>query len=74
MQAKAAKVLPKGTAFICSGGVADGKQLIAALALGACGVNVGTRLCVTQEANWPISFKVNEKNKEKRELNFFLFF
>lgn len=29
------------TPFVCSGGVADGKQLTAALALGAAGVNLG---------------------------------
>jgi len=43
--------------FVCSGGVGDGRQLAAALALGADGVNCGTRLCATQECNWPSSFK-----------------
>lgn len=55
LQAKGAKVLTKP--FILSGGVADGKQLAAALALGASGVNIGTRLCCTVECNWPMSFK-----------------
>lgn len=35
----------------------DGKQLAAALALGAEGVNLGTRFCATKECNWPESFK-----------------
>jgi nitronate monooxygenase len=55
LQAKGAKVLK--TPFVCSGGVGDGKQLAAALALGAEGVNMGTRFCATQECNWPQSFK-----------------
>jgi len=36
--------------IIASGGIADGYGLAAALALGAEGVNMGTRFCVTQEA------------------------
>jgi len=36
--------------FIASGGVADGRSLVAALALGAEGVNMGTRFLATQEA------------------------
>ena len=55
LQAKGAKVLR--TPFICSGGVGDGKQIAAALALGADGVNCGTRFCATREGNWPDSFK-----------------
>lgn len=35
---------------IASGGIADGAGLAAALALGAAGVNMGTRFCATQEA------------------------
>ena len=35
---------------IASGGIADGHGLAAALALGAEGVNMGTRFCATQEA------------------------
>ena len=34
---------------IAAGGIADGRQLAAALALGACGVQVGTCLLVSQE-------------------------
>ena len=36
--------------FIASGGMADGRSLVAALALGADGINVGTRFVATQEA------------------------
>lgn len=35
---------------IASGGIADGRGLAAALALGAEGINMGTRFCATQEA------------------------
>ena len=35
---------------IASGGMADGRSLVAALALGAEGVNMGTRFCATVEA------------------------
>lgn len=55
LQAKGAKVLTRP--YVCSGGVGDGKQIVAALALGADGVNCGTRFCATQECNWPDSFK-----------------
>jgi nitronate monooxygenase len=56
LQARGAKVL--NTPFVCSGGVGDGKQIAAALALGAEGVNCGTRFCATQECEWPDSFKL----------------
>jgi NAD(P)H-dependent flavin oxidoreductase YrpB (nitropropane dioxygenase family) len=36
--------------FVASGGVANGKQLVAALAMGAEGVNMGTRFIATQDA------------------------
>lgn len=36
--------------FIASGGMADGRSLVAALALGAEGVNMGTRFIATREA------------------------
>lgn len=35
---------------IASGGFADGRGLVAALALGAAGITMGTRFCATQEA------------------------
>lgn len=55
LQAKGAKVLTRP--YVCSGGVGDGRQIAAALALGADGVNCGTRFCATQECNWPDSYK-----------------
>lgn len=36
--------------FVASGGMADGRSLVAALALGAAGINMGTRFVATQEA------------------------
>ena len=36
--------------FVASGGVANGKQLVAALAMGAEGINMGTRFIATREA------------------------
>lgn len=42
--------------FVASGGMADGRSLVAALALGADGMNMGTRFLATQEA--PVHPKV----------------
>ena len=64
LQAKGAKVLTKP--YICSGGVGNGVQLAAALALGADGVNCGTRFCATQECNWPESFKQRMVESDER--------
>jgi nitronate monooxygenase len=36
--------------FVASGGMADGRSLVAALAMGAEGMNMGTRFIATQEA------------------------
>lgn len=36
--------------FVASGGMADGRSLVAALALGAAGINMGTRFVATKEA------------------------
>lgn len=36
--------------FVASGGMADGRSLVAAMALGAQGINMGTRFIATQEA------------------------
>lgn len=36
--------------FVASGGMADGRSLVAALALGADGINMGTRFIATKEA------------------------
>ncbi|MHA6765784.1 NAD(P)H-dependent flavin oxidoreductase [Sphingobium ummariense] len=44
--------------FIASGGMADGKSLVAALALGADGINLGTRFVATQEA--PVHERVKQ--------------
>ena len=52
--------------IIASGGFADGRGLVAALALGAQGINMGTRFCATREA--PIHDRVKEflvKNDER---------
>jgi nitronate monooxygenase len=43
---------------IASGGIGDGRGLVAALALGAEGINMGTRFCATQEA--PIHPRVKQ--------------
>jgi nitronate monooxygenase len=45
--------------IIASGGMADGRSLIAALSLGADGVNMGTRFMATKEA------KIHENVKQK---------
>ena len=44
--------------FIASGGFADGQGLAAALSLGACGINMGTRFMCTVEA--PVHVKIKE--------------
>lgn len=36
--------------FVASGGMADGRSLVAALAMGAAGINMGTRFVATKEA------------------------
>ncbi|MDO7835457.1 nitronate monooxygenase family protein [Sphingobium sp. HBC34] len=43
--------------MLASGGFADGRGLVAALALGADGINMGTRFCATQEAPIHENFK-----------------
>jgi enoyl-[acyl-carrier protein] reductase II len=49
----AVKPLPVAAA----GGIADGRGLVAALALGACGIWVGTRFVATQEAFGHVNYK-----------------
>ena len=44
--------------IVASGGIADGRGMAAALALGAEGINMGTRFCVTQEA--PIHYNIKQ--------------
>jgi nitronate monooxygenase len=44
--------------FVASGGMADGRSLVAALAMGADGMNMGTRFIATTEA--PVHEKVKQ--------------
>ena len=43
--------------FIASGGMGNAQQLVAALAMGAEGINIGTRFIATQEANATDGYK-----------------
>ncbi|MBE8220480.1 MAG: nitronate monooxygenase [Alphaproteobacteria bacterium] len=53
--------------FVASGGIGNGKQLVAALALGAEGVNMGTRFIATKEA--PVHDNVKQALVEASELD-----
>ena len=53
--------------FVASGGVANGRQLVAALAMGADGINMGTRFMATKEA--PIHQNVKEAIVAATELD-----
>jgi nitronate monooxygenase len=53
--------------FVASGGMADGRSLVAALALGADGMNMGTRFIATREA--PVHQKVKEALVAATELD-----
>ena len=53
--------------FVASGGMADGRSLVAALALGADGINMGTRFIATQEA--PVHEKVKQAIVAASELD-----
>ena len=53
--------------FLASGGIGDGRGLAAALAMGADGINMGTRFMVTQEA--PIHQKVKQRMVDASELD-----
>lgn len=53
--------------FVASGGMADGRSLVAALALGADGMNMGTRFIATQEA--PVHAHVKEAIVAATELD-----
>ena len=55
--------------MLASGGFADGRGLVAALALGADGINMGTRFCVTQEAQIAESFKQRMVENDERATN-----
>jgi nitronate monooxygenase len=45
------------TPVVAAGGIADGRGLVAALALGACGVLLGTRFVATRESLAPLFWK-----------------
>ena len=53
--------------FVASGGMADGRSLVAALALGAEGINMGTRFMATQEA--PVHANVKQAILDASELD-----
>ena len=53
--------------FVASGGMADGRSLVAALALGAEGINMGTRFIATQEA--PVHERVKQAIVAATELD-----
>lgn len=53
--------------FVASGGMADGRSLVAALALGAEGINMGTRFLATREA--PVHDKVKQAIVAASELD-----
>ena len=58
--------------MLASGGIGDGRGLAAALALGADGVNMGTRFMATQEA--PVHENLKTKMVESSELDTALIF
>ena len=53
--------------FVASGGMADGRSLVAALALGADGMNMGTRFIATREA--PVHENVKQAIVKASELD-----
>ena len=53
--------------FVASGGQADGRSLVASLAMGADGINMGTRFIATQEA--PVHEKVKQAIVAASELD-----
>ena len=53
--------------FVASGGMADGRSLVAALAMGAEGMNMGTRFIATREA--PVHDNVKQAILEASELD-----
>lgn len=61
--AKSARIL--NIPFVASGGIGDGRGLAAALALGAEGVNMGTRFMCTKEA--PLHEAIKQKMVESDE-------
>jgi nitronate monooxygenase len=55
--------------MLASGGFGDGRGLAAALALGADGINMGTRFCVTKEAPINEAFKRQMVENDERATN-----
>jgi len=55
--------------IIASGGIGDARGLVAALALGAEGVNMGTRFCATREAPLHENFKARMIEHDERSTN-----
>lgn len=53
--------------FVASGGMADGRSLVAALSLGADGINMGTRFIATREA--PVHQNVKDAILQATELD-----
>jgi NAD(P)H-dependent flavin oxidoreductase YrpB (nitropropane dioxygenase family) len=53
--------------MLASGGFADARGLVAAIALGADGINMGTRFCVTQEAPIHENFKKQMVANDERQ-------
>lgn len=53
--------------FVASGGMADGRSLVAALAMGADGINMGTRFIATKEA--PVHQRVKDAILNATELD-----
>ena len=53
--------------FVASGGMADARSLVAALAMGAAGMNMGTRFIATKEA--PVHANVKQALVEATELD-----
>ena len=55
--------------MVASGGFGDGRGLIAALALGADGINMGTRFCATKEAPIHPNLKAKYVENDERGTN-----
>ena len=55
--------------IIASGGIGDGRGMVAALALGADAVNLGTRFCATVEAELHQNFKDKMVEHDERSTN-----
>lgn len=53
--------------ILASGGIGDGRGLVAALALGADGINMGTRFCATKEAPIHEAFKKQMVQNDERQ-------